>query len=54
MPEQPILEVLRTEWFPEKRIFTEVDHSGAKIIAGPPISVDLAEFIGGKCLFGGG
>jgi hypothetical protein len=54
MPEQSILEVLGAERFPEQRIVAEVDHSGAKVIAGPPVRVDLAEFVGAKYLFGGG
>jgi hypothetical protein len=54
VPKQPVFEVLRAKRFPEQRIVTKVDHPGAKIVAGSPVRVDLAEFFSGKDLLGDG
>lgn len=54
MPQQPILEVLGAKRFPEQRVITQVDHSGAKIVAGAPVRINLPEFIRAEGLFGRG
>ena len=51
--EQPILEVLGAQRLLEQRIVAQVDHSGAEIVAGAPVSVDLAKFLGGQWRIGG-
>jgi hypothetical protein len=45
MSQQAILDVLGTQRFREQRIFTQINHAEAQIIAGTPIDFSLAEFI---------
>jgi hypothetical protein len=42
MSQQPVLEMLGTERFPEEGIITEIDHARTQVVAGAPVSVDLA------------
>src|ERR1700757_2741842 len=48
MTEKPVLDVLRFERFAQQRILAQVDHPDRKIIASPPICVNLAKFLGSK------
>ena len=50
VPQQTLLEMLRTQDCFEERIVTQVDHAGAKIIASMPIRIDLSYFIRTKRL----
>jgi len=48
MTEESILDVLGLQRFSEKGIRAEIDHTGRKIIAGSPISMHLAQFLGSE------
>lgn len=54
MPQQAVLEMLGAKRLPEQRIVPEIDHARAKVVAGAPVSVDLAQLVCGKGLFGRG
>src|SRR5271157_6620105 len=48
MPEQPVLDVFWSQRLREQRIIEQVNHSQAEIIASPPVSVRLPQFIGAE------
>src|SRR5579884_2490178 len=44
--EEPVLDVLRTERLFEQRIVPEINHPQRKIVAGAPVCVGSAQFLG--------
>ena len=48
MSEQPVLDVLRLERFFQQRIVLQIDHAQAQVIAGPPVGIGLAQFLGAE------
>ena len=52
--QQAVLEMLGTERLPEQGILTQIDHARTQVVAGSPVSLDLAQLVRGKGLFGRG
>jgi hypothetical protein len=50
MPQKASFEMLKLEWFHEQWVFTEVEHSQAKVHASPEICMHLANLLGVKRL----
>jgi hypothetical protein len=46
--EQPLFDVLQFQRFPQQWICAQIDHPRRQVIAGPPVGVDLVEFILGQ------
>jgi hypothetical protein len=46
--QEALFDVLWLQGLAEQRILAQIDHAGSQIIAGPPVSVDLAELVAGK------
>ena len=51
MPEKSILKVLGQQRLSQQGIVSQVDHPGAEVVAGAPVSIDTAQFIGRERLF---
>ena len=46
MAEQPLLDVLRLERLAQQRIVLQIDHAERQVVAGSPIGIGFAQFIG--------
>jgi hypothetical protein len=45
--QQSILDVFSLQRFTKQRIVLEINHAYGQVIAGPPIGIDLAQFVCG-------
>ena len=52
MAEQTLLDVLGPQRLAQQRILTQIQHADAQIIAGAPVGVHLAQFVGRERLAG--
>jgi hypothetical protein len=58
VPEQPRLDVLAAQRFPQQRVIEEVDLPDGEVVRGAPVGVDAAQFVrrkrvrGHRCSFG--